>query len=52
MLVWVLANNPARAFYIRLGGKELRRQAISFESVTSDEIAYGWEDTTSLRVDP
>jgi ribosomal protein S18 acetylase RimI-like enzyme len=51
MLVWVLADNPARTFYTNLGGKELRRQPIWFGSVTVDEVAYGWQDTTGLRVE-
>jgi len=48
MLVWVLADNPARHFYEALGGQQVRGQQITIGGVTLDEIAYGWTDTGRL----
>ena len=48
MLVWVLADNPARHFYEALGGQQARRQQITMGGVTLDEIGYGWTDTGIL----
>jgi ribosomal protein S18 acetylase RimI-like enzyme len=48
MLVWVLANNPARHFYEALGGLQARRQQITIAGVTLDDIGYGWTDTGIL----
>ena len=48
MLVWVLADNPARHFYEALGGQQARRQQITIGEVTLDEIGYGWTDTGVL----
>jgi GNAT superfamily N-acetyltransferase len=48
MLVWVLAQNPSRAFYESLGGQFLRDKAITIGGVTLTEVAYGWRDLNSL----
>ena len=48
LLIWVLADNPSRAFYERLGGKLVRSQPIEIEGEAFQEVAYGWEDTGPL----
>ncbi len=49
LLLWVLAENPARGFYERLGGREVRTQPIAIGGATLEEVAYGWLDTGVLR---
>jgi ribosomal protein S18 acetylase RimI-like enzyme len=49
LLLWVLAANPSRGFYERLGGKPLGTQLIHIGGADLEEVAYGWEDTTALR---
>jgi len=44
MLVWVLAKNPYRKFYEKLGGKYVRAQQIEIGGSSYEEIAYGWKD--------
>lgn len=49
LLIWVLTDNhPARRFYEKLGGKLVRDQQITTAGQTVDEVAYGWEDVTSM----
>ncbi len=48
LLIWVLAENPARGFYERLGGQRLREQAIEIGGADLREVAYGWPDVRSL----
>ncbi len=48
MLVWVLAQNPACAFYEKLGGLYLRQKPVEFNGVTLMESAYGWDDLRTL----
>jgi ribosomal protein S18 acetylase RimI-like enzyme len=48
LLIWVLEDNPARAFYEALGGEAVRRQAIGFREVTLQEVGYGWKDMSRL----
>jgi ribosomal protein S18 acetylase RimI-like enzyme len=50
LLVWVLAANPARKFYERLGGVYVRRQKVEIGEQVLDEVAYGWPDTETLTV--
>jgi hypothetical protein len=49
MGVWVLALNPSRRFYERLGGKFIGQQQIERGGQTFIEVAYGWQ---SLNVFP
>ncbi|MDH2899383.1 MAG: GNAT family N-acetyltransferase [archaeon] len=42
MLVWVLADNPSRAFYELLGGKQIRNKSIAIGGAELEEVAYGW----------
>jgi hypothetical protein len=48
MLVWVLADNPARGFYERLGGRYLRQKPIEIGGIDLFEAAYGWDDIRVL----
>lgn len=41
-VVWVLADNPARFFYERMGGKRAGERDENLWGVTLHEIAYGW----------
>lgn len=49
MLVWVLAANPARRFYERLGGTFVCEQAFDFGGSPQIEAGYGWHDLPTLR---
>ena len=44
--LWVLAENPARFFYERLGGSIVGRRQDRLGGQEHDEIAYGWDDPT------
>ena len=48
MLVWVLADNPSRRFYERMGGRQVREKKIKIGGVDFVEVAYGWSDLRSL----
>jgi GNAT superfamily N-acetyltransferase len=49
LMLWVLATNPARSFYERLGGQLIGERCINLgEDVTAVEVAYGWPDIQSL----
>jgi ribosomal protein S18 acetylase RimI-like enzyme len=43
LFLWVLANNPARGFYERLGGMQVSEAHRSFAGKPLHEIGYGWE---------
>jgi len=48
-LVWVLADNkPAIAFYQRLGGRQLDERMIEIGGASMKELAFGWEDLSTL----
>lgn len=50
LLIWVLRDNqPARAFYERLGGVYVRSQPITIGSITLDEVSYGWRSLDDVR---
>ena len=51
MLVWVLADNPFRRFYERLGGKLVGKKEIEIGNQKLVEVAYGWNDVTALLTD-
>jgi ribosomal protein S18 acetylase RimI-like enzyme len=44
MLVWVLANNPARGFYEHLGGEPAGDNVCELGGARLREVAYGWPD--------
>jgi ribosomal protein S18 acetylase RimI-like enzyme len=50
MIVWVLRdNNPARAFYERLGGTYVRAQPITIGATTLEEVSYAWRSLDEIR---
>jgi GNAT superfamily N-acetyltransferase len=48
MMVWVLAENPSRLFYGSLSGQEVATKLITMGPDKLEEIAFGWDDLTSL----
>lgn len=44
LLVWVLADNPARGFYERLGGVEAGESHVQVGGARLREVAYVWTD--------
>jgi ribosomal protein S18 acetylase RimI-like enzyme len=44
VVIWVLRENPARFFYQRLGGKEVRRKLLPFNGMQVPATGYGWRD--------
>jgi GNAT superfamily N-acetyltransferase len=48
MLLWVLAANPARTFYERLGGQAVYEQSVTIGGMPLLEVAYGWQDVQTL----
>jgi GNAT superfamily N-acetyltransferase len=48
MIVWVLENNPARAFYEALGGRLAGAARIDIDGVGYSDVAYGWDDLKEL----
>jgi ribosomal protein S18 acetylase RimI-like enzyme len=50
MIIWVLSDNqPARAFYERLGGVFVRSQPITIGAATLEEVSYGWGRLDDVR---
>ena len=43
-VIWVLRENPARFFYRRLGGKEVRQKLLPFNGAQIPASGYGWRD--------
>lgn len=49
LMLWVLKQNPSRAFYERLGGRLSGQQAIMLgDDVPAVEVAYGWPEIAKL----
>ena len=48
MLVWVLAANPARAFYESLAGTFIRSRQMEIGGENKEEAGYGWLDAAVL----
>ena len=44
MMLWVLENNPACAFYQRMGGTRVGKKEIEIGGARLTEIAFGWEE--------
>lgn len=44
IVVWVLADNPSRRFYERLGGKKIAEKVIGIGGKKLAEWCYGWEN--------
>ena len=47
MIVWVLADNPSRRFYEKLGGTCVQTRSITVGKLL-EEYGYGWKDLRSL----
>jgi ribosomal protein S18 acetylase RimI-like enzyme len=43
-VIWVLADNPARFFYERLGGRPIAHRRIQMGSAGVEAVAYAWPD--------
>lgn len=52
LLLWVLAANPARKFYERLGGQPVYEKTVTIGGVALMEVAYGWRDIQALVKSP
>ena len=48
MMVWVMADNPARRFYQKLGGRFVMERESFIGGTRVREVAYGWEDLLPL----
>jgi len=49
LVVWVLAINPARAFYEQLGGQLCGLQHETIDGQEVEEVAYAWPEIEQLR---
>jgi GNAT superfamily N-acetyltransferase len=52
LLLWVLAENPARMFYEQLGGRPVYEKIVTIGGVPLLEVAYGWRDAHILSEAP
>ena len=52
MMVWVLANNPNRGFYERVGGQQIATRPITLGPDTVEEVAYAWDDLATVSSGP
>ena len=50
MRLWVLADNPYRAFYEKLGGQVVDEKWDTIDGKRLKELAYGWRDIRVLKV--
>lgn len=48
LYVWVLTQNPFKAFYETMGGKEIGTKPIEIDGKTLELVGYGWSKTTSI----
>jgi ribosomal protein S18 acetylase RimI-like enzyme len=48
MIVWVLADNPSRRFYEKLGGEQVQTRGIIVGGKEFKEYGYGWKNLNSL----
>jgi hypothetical protein len=51
-LLWVLAENPSRKFYERLGGQLVYEKTVTIGGVPLIEVAYGWRDAHTIIEQP
>jgi ribosomal protein S18 acetylase RimI-like enzyme len=49
-VIWVLAPNPSRFFYERIGGKRVGDRHEELWGTTLKEIAYGWPDLSAAAI--
>jgi GNAT superfamily N-acetyltransferase len=52
LLLWVLAENPSRKFYERLGGQLVYEKTVTIGGVPLIEVAYGWRDAHTIIEQP
>jgi GNAT superfamily N-acetyltransferase len=50
MAVWVLEENPAKEFYMKLGALPITSKEIEIGGVQLTEVVYGWPDLAALRL--
>lgn len=48
MLVWVLKENPCRAFYEKIGGTLAQERVVGVAGEKHPEVGYGWRDLGAL----
>lgn len=48
MLIWVLAENPSRRFYEKMGGVATYRQEIDIRGELLSEVGYTWQSLDEL----
>ncbi len=48
MIAWVLADNPSRRFYEKLGGDRVQTRDIIVGGKQFKEYGYGWKNLDSL----
>lgn len=48
MFVWVLADNPFRAFYESLGGVRVSEKQMEIGGTSLRAVSYGWENLDDL----
>lgn len=48
MILWTLKDNPSRIFYEHLGGRIVDKRIIHRRGKELQQIAYAWEDITSI----
>jgi ribosomal protein S18 acetylase RimI-like enzyme len=51
LFVWVLSDNPARAFYEKIGGQRVTEQELQIGETELFETGYGWRDIEKLIED-
>lgn len=44
LMLWVLAENPSRGFYERMGGERIGEKEVEIGGAKLKEIAYGWPE--------
>ena len=49
LVVWVLADNPSRGFYERLGGEKLAEERVEIGGKALWEWCYGWQDMQTMN---
>ena len=48
MLVWVLAGNPFKKFYVSLGGEQIASKIVEVGGRNLEELGFGWKSLDSL----
>jgi hypothetical protein len=50
LALWVVEQNPSRAFYERIGGRALGlSKVLEFGGRKVTDVAYGWDSIAELR---